>query len=245
MSVDHGTPDLGGAPVIELTLSPSVMFNGPQGAQSAASAPAAQAQPKTALPTTRPADKASANPTEAIQPPAVDLPILRQPQPKPHVAVAPTATLKSATTSPAHSSAAPSSSDQVAQSRSTGTAKSHGQGRGTQASTPGLSQGHGAASLGGSGQSGLDAYEATVIGWIERHKSHPGGPNGAAMIGFTLDRRGNLRASRILQSSGVNALDRISIDQLKAASPFPRPPHGTTWQTRDFRVRMDYQAASR
>ncbi|MEG2498418.1 MAG: TonB family protein [Brevundimonas sp.] len=87
----------------------------------------------------------------------------------------------------------------------------------------------------------MDAYEATVLAWVERHKKHPGGNVGAVTVGFTLDRRGNLRASHIVSASGNPVLDHAAIDQLKEASPFPRPPANTEWRTRDFRVRIDFK----
>lgn len=230
LSVDHTPSNFGGAPVIELTLSPSVMFNGPQGSQTSE----AETTP-TPTPSKTSSTKAEQAPADQDAKSQPDLPQPRQTQ---------TPVAAATTPAPIKPSNAPQATGTNTSSGKPATNDS-GRPQTAQPSQAGLSQGHGAATLGASGQTQIDAYEATVIQWIERHKSHPGGPNGVVTLGFTLDRRGNLRASRILASSGNAALDRTALDQLKAASPFPRPPHGTTWQTRDFRVRMDYQAAPR
>lgn len=92
-------------------------------------------------------------------------------------------------------------------------------------------------------RTGADTYDAQVIRWIERHKRHPGRVNGLVTVKLTVDRRGRLLSSQVTHGSGDTALDRIAMDQLRAAAPFPRPSSDVVWRTREITVRLDYRRA--
>ena len=76
---------------------------------------------------------------------------------------------------------------------------------------------------------------------METHKRHPGGVTGLVTVAFTLDRRGRVSDARTGASSGRAALAAATLSQIRAAEPFPPPPAGTAWRTREFRVRLDYR----
>jgi protein TonB len=110
------------------------------------------------------------------------------------------------------------------------------------ASVASPSPGAGAPLQGASADRALDAYEAQVIAWLERHKRHPGGLAGRIIVRFTLDRRGRLLASSVVSGDGEKRLERAALSQLQEAAPFPRPPSDTSWRTRDFTVRLDFRS---
>lgn len=116
-------------------------------------------------------------------------------------------------------------------------------GKASQASEAGLTEGGGALVLGAATASNTDIYEAAVLAWIERHKRHPGGLAGIVTVSFTLDRRGAVRASKIIDSSGIDRIDNAALSQLRNAAPFPRPSPMPQWRTRDFAVRIDFRSS--
>jgi protein TonB len=81
---------------------------------------------------------------------------------------------------------------------------------------------------------------ASVIRWqtqlaahIEHYKRHPAearsrGEFGTATVEFTIDHKGHLLRSSIVQSSGSAALDRETRAMLVRAQPMPRPPDQLT-----------------
>ena len=106
----------------------------------------------------------------------------------------------------------------------------------------GTTAGGGARALGAAATSSEDAYAATVLAWVERHKGRPRRHlRGAVIVRFTLDRQGRLRAIGVSGSSADAELDRLALEALRAAQPYPRPPAGAAWRTREFRVRLDYR----
>ena len=109
-------------------------------------------------------------------------------------------------------------------------------------SVAGATQGGGGQTPGAAAAADTDAYAARVLGWIERHKRHPGGARGVVTVTFRLDRRGRVHGLRLARSSGVRALDRSATDQILATQPFPRPDAGARWSTREFTVNIDYRA---
>lgn len=113
--------------------------------------------------------------------------------------------------------------------------------RASASSHPGMTRGGGGQAIGASGGLSTDNYEAEVLKWIERHKGAAGGNLGVVTVGFTLDARGRLRREWIVASSGRSALDILTLRRLREAAPFPRPPAGITWRTRDFVVNIDYR----
>ncbi|MBD3835362.1 TonB family protein [Brevundimonas sp.] len=87
-----------------------------------------------------------------------------------------------------------------------------------------------------------DAYAAEVIAWLERHKGRPDGPiEGEAVLSFVVDRRGRLRSTEVLKTSGHPAVRGLAMDALHAADPFPRAPSTVTWRSKRILVRLAYQ----
>ncbi|MBN9466785.1 TonB family protein [Brevundimonas sp.] len=214
-SADDRAKAVGGAPVINLTLTPRVRFDGSGASQAAETAPTG-------------ASGGSAAPDAARPRPAALVP-----------GVSPSETLSAITpieTAPPGDN--PASAGPI--SPRTGQESADGPGS-AEASPNGMTSGGGARTLGGAAASEEDAYAAAVIAWVERHKGRPrGGLRGDVVLRFILDRRGRLRDIDIIGSGGSHALNRTALDALQTAQPFPQPPAGSTWRTREFRVRLQY-----
>ena len=206
---------IGGAPVIHLTLAPRASFDGVNTPQT----PAASATPS------RPSDDSPAAKSVLSdpEPPLIQLPLRAF----------------SSEVSFAAWDRNAETSTPARQEPGKGAAKAA---EASEASETGLTQGGGAPVVGAAAASNPDVYEAAVLAWIERHKQHPGGPPGVVTVRFTLDRRGALRASEVLVSSGASSMDHAALSQLKDAAPFPRPASNTLWRTRDFVVRLDFRS---
>lgn len=87
-----------------------------------------------------------------------------------------------------------------------------------------------------------DAYAAEVIAWLERHKGRPARSiEGEAVLSFVIDRRGRLRSTQVLKTSGHPAVRGLAMDALHAADPFPRAPSTVTWRSKRILVRLAYQ----
>jgi len=213
-SVHPPTPDQGGAPVIELTLSPRAAFDSVDGSTEAV------------------ASKGGDHPKAAHEPEVQTAPV--RPAPRPSQTLFPTLQ----TTPIALTSAV---SEPLVSFQAEGGSEAEPGPDGAQDLRRGLTGGGGAATSGANGGAQVDDYYAQVLHWVETHKRHPGGVTGLVTVAFTLDRRGRVSDARILSSSGRAALDAATLSQIRAAEPFPRPPAGTTWRTREFRVRLDYR----
>ncbi|GAA0624781.1 hypothetical protein GCM10009422_21510 [Brevundimonas kwangchunensis] len=216
----------GGAPVIQLTLEPIARFDGDGGADSDVATAAETAG-------------SGGGSTQPSQPRA-ELRV-RTPQPSPlsaAVTPAPTVEIAAAQTSTLAPSPAPPGKG-PSQGPADGSRTIAGGERNSRAGQTGRGGGQ---TLGAAAAPLEDRYGAEVIAWIERHKRHPGGRAGGIVhVSFVLDRRGRLRASRIVNGSGVPSLDQVALSQLHAMQPFPTPPPGTTWSRRDFDVAIDYR----
>jgi periplasmic protein TonB len=76
-------------------------------------------------------------------------------------------------------------------------------------------------------EAGSNAYDALVIGHLQRFKRYPGaahGASGTVLVAFTLDRTGRVIDSTMTTSSGNRVLDEEALDTLHRASPFPPFP---------------------
>ncbi|GLK47836.1 hypothetical protein GCM10017620_08090 [Brevundimonas intermedia] len=214
-AVQPPAPDQGGAPVIELTLTPRAAFDSENGSADStaakAEAPAATAR-KTLTPSTAPM-----LPTPRVTPTPV-FPLETTPVALASVASTPLATIQTE-----------------------GTGRGEAGAEGARDSRRGMTGGGAAATSGANAGAQVDDYYAQVLRWVETHKRHPGGVIGTVTVAFTLDRRGRVSNERVLTGSGRAALDAATLSQIRAAEPFPRPPADTTWRTREFRVRLDYR----
>ncbi|NBB66126.1 TonB family protein [Pseudomonas sp. ODNR1LW] len=207
-------PDQGGAPVIELTLTPRAAFDSENGSTDS-----------TAAKADAPAERERA-PTPSSEP----MP------PTPRTTPIPSPALETIPVSLSSGAPTPLATIQTEE-----TGRGGATADGAQDSRRGLTGGGAAATTGANAGAQVDDYYAEVLRWVETHKRHPGGVTGQVTVAFTLDRRGRVSNARILTGSGRAALDAATLSQIKAAEPFPRPPSATTWRTREFRVRLDYR----
>lgn len=102
-----------------------------------------------------------------------------------------------------------------------------------------------AAENGSAGAAGVkaDKYGQAVLREIRRAQHYATrlqrrGIAGTVVVAFTVDRRGRLRAAKVVESSGSAALDDLALHQLTNAAPFPRPPESSE---RHFRIPMTYR----
>jgi periplasmic protein TonB len=75
----------------------------------------------------------------------------------------------------------------------------------------------------------IASWERLLVAQLERHKRYPSqarGKVGEAQLEFTIDRAGNVLTSRVVHSSGSEALDAAALALVKSAAPLPIPPAG-------------------
>jgi periplasmic protein TonB len=75
----------------------------------------------------------------------------------------------------------------------------------------------------------ITSWQRLLLAQLERHKHYPSqarGKVGEARLEFTLDRAGNVLTSRVVRSSGSEALDAAALALIKNAQPLPIPPAG-------------------
>jgi periplasmic protein TonB len=73
------------------------------------------------------------------------------------------------------------------------------------------------------------SWQKALVSHLNRFKRYPDGARargsqGSVLVEFTIDRSGNVVASRVLRHSGSSFLDEEAIAVLQRASPLPRPP---------------------
>ena len=91
--------------------------------------------------------------------------------------------------------------------------------RGARAATGRVSASHG----------DLQNYKGIVNAWIARDKpAPPSGGRGTVVILLALSPSGALSSAHVHSSSGNRALDQIALAGVRRASPFPKPPPGST-----------------
>ena len=72
-------------------------------------------------------------------------------------------------------------------------------------------------------------WKLSLVARIEQHKQYPEEARlkrdqGVVQVFFVLDREGRVLESRVVRSSGANALDEEALALLKRAEPYPPPP---------------------
>jgi len=80
-----------------------------------------------------------------------------------------------------------------------------------------------------SNPSAVAAWQQSLTAHLERHKRYPTSAvskrqEGTAHIRFTMNRAGRVLAAVLERGSGVERLDRESLDLLERAQPLPTPP---------------------
>jgi periplasmic protein TonB len=87
-------------------------------------------------------------------------------------------------------------------------------------------------------------WERLLVAQLERHKRYPPqarGKIGEARLAFSIDRTGRVLASRIVHSSGSEALDQEALALVRRAAPFPPPPAGLADDRLSFMVPIRYR----
>jgi protein TonB len=87
------------------------------------------------------------------------------------------------------------------------------------------------------------SWERLMVAQLERHKRYPPqarGKVGEARLAFSIDRSGRVLASRIVHSSGSDALDQEALALIRRAAPFPVPPAGLSDDRLSFVVPVRY-----
>ena len=76
----------------------------------------------------------------------------------------------------------------------------------------------------------LSAWQRKISTLLERNKRYPPnarhGEHGIVRLAFSLDSRGRVATSQIIQSSGYETLDNETLELLKRIQSFPPPPPG-------------------
>jgi protein TonB len=75
----------------------------------------------------------------------------------------------------------------------------------------------------------VPTWKTQIVALLERNKRYPETAQsrreqGVAQVFFSLDRQGRVLESRVVRSSGANALDEEALALLRRAQPFPPPP---------------------
>mgnify|MGYP001220194172 CR=1 FL=1 len=98
-----------------------------------------------------------------------------------------------------------------------------------------------------SGKPARDArsYLGQIAAWIDANKTYPTAAKkakeqGVVLIGFSIDRNGNLLASSVKHSSGHVHLDQAALTTLARAAPFPPIPQFIEKDTLSIAVPIDY-----
>jgi protein TonB len=76
-------------------------------------------------------------------------------------------------------------------------------------------------------EAGSNAYNALLVGHLERFKRYPvaaRGASGTVLVRFALNRAGEVISSDVSKSSGNGVFDREALDILRRANPFPPFP---------------------
>jgi len=90
----------------------------------------------------------------------------------------------------------------------------------------------------------IASWERLLVAQLERHKRYPAGAQGKvgeARLAFSIDRSGQVVASRIVHSSGSEALDQEALALIKRAAPLPPPPAGVPEERLSFVVPVRYR----
>lgn len=86
-----------------------------------------------------------------------------------------------------------------------------------------------------SGNAAVTNYPGQVMRRIQRTRRERVNVRGAAQVSFTIAANGGLAAVGIARSSGSAQLDRVALQQIRRAAPFPPPPAGAQ---RSFTLRI-------
>jgi protein TonB len=92
-------------------------------------------------------------------------------------------------------------------------------------------------------EAGSNAYNALVVGHLEKFKRYPAAAHravGKTTLRFVLNRDGSVADVEIAKSSGNAILDQAALDIVRRASPFPKFPAAKTEAQADYIWPMDF-----
>lgn len=75
---------------------------------------------------------------------------------------------------------------------------------------------------------------------IMRWKPHGLRSEGTVVVGFQLDRGGQLASSRIVRSSGDVRIDRLALRMVRQAAPFPAPATEIPQEKLNFQIPVNF-----
>lgn len=89
-----------------------------------------------------------------------------------------------------------------------------------------------------------ELYDALILKTFKDAKRYPPlakrrGLEGEAVILFTISRQGNIVSARVTSSSSPY-FERAVLAQLRRAAPFPPAPNDTSWQERQYIIRVPF-----
>lgn len=123
---------------------------------------------------------------------------------------------------------APQTAQPAAPPRPTGNADTDAARGSSQAQAQGQAVASGAAPAPDStgGQAAAAAYPGQVLRQITRLRPQRAPARGIVLVRFAIAASGALADVSVAQSSGSAALDRLALDHIRRAAPFPAPPAG-------------------
>lgn len=123
---------------------------------------------------------------------------------------------------------APQTAQPAAPPRPAGNADTDAARGSTQAQAQGQAAAAGAAAAPDStgGQAAAAAYPGQVLRQITRLRAQRAPARGSVLVRFAIAASGALADVSVAQSSGSAALDRLALDHIRRAAPFPAPPAG-------------------
>jgi periplasmic protein TonB len=99
------------------------------------------------------------------------------------------------------------------------------------------------APVAGPTSAAIARWERLLVAQLDRHKRYPPkarGKAGEARLSFSIDRDGRVLSSRIVHSSGSDALDEEALALVRRAAPLPPPPAGLPDARLSFVVPIRY-----
>jgi protein TonB len=87
-----------------------------------------------------------------------------------------------------------------------------------------------ATAQGDGGAAASASYGRAVLTQISRTRKARAPSRGRTVVAFSISDAGALASVQVLQSSGSPDLDRVALDHIRRAAPFPKPPSGAQRQ---------------
>lgn len=79
---------------------------------------------------------------------------------------------------------------------------------------------------GGKGATNPATYGTAVMKKIKSTRKQSAPAKGAVVVGFSIASDGGLKSVQVVSSSGHSGLDKVALDHIRRAQPFPAPPEG-------------------